>query len=190
MNILPSIGHLLVVGSWLFWTWLVLESLCILRSINSDDWYGWSATGLVTFFVAFWSSIFSSVTLKEGLVYGAIYLVAGAIWSFIKWISRVKTSISDFKDASPDLANKLQLQNPSSDVQRELSLSSDVNKLKLDISPSRNKSKIICWLAYWPLSIFWDCTVDLFKNLYRYLQDGYKMISVHYLKKSGLNIKL
>lgn len=210
----PSILSLLVIGGWVFWSWIAVATCLIITTIALEEKYGWSNFIVCGFFVLFGKGLVdvASMTYKDLTWYLIGYLVIGSIWSLVKWNFRVKEEVSEFKREYPQLFEYLQ-SHTEEEYNKERSLiihskerSRDENDqyawmtkdcmgrilgdLKSNISPSNHKNQIIGWLSYWPWSVFWDCTADLFKNLYKFLQNAYHIVSEHHLKNSKLNIKL
>lgn len=80
------------------------------------------------------------------LIFGVIgYIVLGVLWSFFRWY----IYLLDYKKLWPK---------------------ADVHDAA-GISPSYNKSRLISWMAYWPLSACWFIMHKPFTRLYNWIFD-------------------
>lgn len=136
-------------GTLWFWILTTAAFIFILANIekhDNDDYTGTSAT--VAFFIylgllmflgnkeSFYSAL-EWVTNNPLSIVGCIigYLVAGVIWSKIKWylfLSRYKMKVE----------------------------AGEYSFEKKYVSFLQNKSKLITWMSYWPLSALWTSIND------------------------------
>ena len=112
------------------------------------------------------------------------YLVAGVIWSFMKWNEFVKRKINIFKRTKAELivARPDFDENSDKSVEmlcqrlRENGISiwgynvKSMAELKLKVIPigSENKSAIVAWISYWPLSLLATLLNNPFRRLFEY----------------------
>lgn len=112
------------------------------------------------------------------------YLVAGVVWSFLKWNEFVKRKINIFKRTKAELivARPDFDENSDKSVEmlcqrlRENGISiwgysvNTMAELKLKVIPigSENKSAIIAWISYWPLSLLATLLNNPFRRLFEY----------------------
>lgn len=112
------------------------------------------------------------------------YLVAGVIWSFLKWNEFVKRKINIFKRTKA----KLILDRPDFDEKNDNHISmlcdrlkdnglsiwsynvKSMAELKIKVVPigSENKSAIVAWISYWPLSLLATLLNNPFRRLFEY----------------------
>ena len=112
------------------------------------------------------------------------YLVAGVIWSFLKWNEFVKRKINIFKRTKA----KLILDRPDFDENNDNHISmlcdrlkdnglsiwsynvKSMAELKIKVVPigSENKSAIVAWISYWPLSLLATLLNNPFRRLFEY----------------------
>lgn len=112
------------------------------------------------------------------------YLVAGVIWSFLKWNEFVKRKINIFKRTKA----KLILDRPDFDENKDTHITmlcdrlrdnglsiwghnvKSMAELKIKVMPigSENKSAIVAWISYWPLSLLATLLNNPFRRLFEY----------------------
>jgi len=112
------------------------------------------------------------------------YLVAGVIWSFLKWNEFVKRKINIFKRTKA----KLIIDRPDFDEKNDNHISmlcdrlkdnglsiwsynvKSMAELKIKVVPigSENKSAIVAWISYWPLSLLATLLNNPFRRLFEY----------------------
>jgi hypothetical protein len=88
-----------------------------------------------------------------------VWTVAGVIWSVWRWSRYVVKTIKEAHGG---------------DVKYQLQL-------------SRNKTRIINWIVYWPWSLIWNITGDFFTGIYEAMEGVYQKILDRALEKAGLN---
>ncbi len=93
------------------------------------------------------------------IFYSIAYLVVGSVWSFAKWFFYLRGRRTDF------------LERKKWD-----------KSAKIDIpQASDNKSRIIRWLSYWPVSIVWtlidDFITKIFTEIYNTFSGYYQKIA-------------
>jgi hypothetical protein len=160
-----------IVGSMWFWVLLAVEFL-ILLVLTETERPGWSFLSLLALGVLFkyfgdfdpfaWV-VHNPVAL---LWYFAAYLVAGTIWSVIKWFFYVYRQKEKYIEAKSRYLNH-----------RHLSLkdwedSWDRNAYKNSkggIVPlvGDNKGRIMMWMGYWPFSAVWTLIDEPVKKAFR-----------------------
>jgi lantibiotic modifying enzyme len=130
------------------------------------------------------------------------YLVAGVIWSFLKWNEFVKRKINIFKKTKA----KLIIDRPDFDENNDNHVSTLCDKLrnnginvwgssvksmaelKIKVMPigSENKSAIVAWISYWPLSLLATLLNNPFRRLFEYT---YSLVANAYDKISERHFK-
>jgi hypothetical protein len=130
------------------------------------------------------------------------YLVAGVVWSFLKWNEFVKRKINVFKTVRAKFIVERPDFNPSNikdltelceQLRRENFnvYGHQVNsmaELIIKITPIGNESKasIVSWISYWPLSLLATLLNNPFRRLFEYIYslvaDAYDKISEKHFK--------
>jgi hypothetical protein len=130
------------------------------------------------------------------------YIIAGVIWSFLKWNEFVKKRVRIFKETKAKLILDRPDFNETNDKDltelcdrlRNKGLSvwshniNTINELIIKIMPlgSENKSSIIAWISYWPLSLLGTLLNNPFRRLFEYVYslvaDAYDKITTRHLK--------
>jgi len=86
------------------------------------------------------------------VVFGVVaYIILGVLWSFCKWYMYLK----DYKREFDTYHAKWKTDNPTPESSR--------------INPKENKSRLISWMAYWPLSACWFIMHKPFTRLYNWI---------------------
>ncbi len=113
------------------------------------------------------------------IYFAAGYVAAGATYSVLKWIWVVNHSSALIKANFEEFSKRAGRGPNSTPASVEDFKKSDYNTLRA----SRNKTKIMVWLVWWPASLFWTFTHDflvevwnhvynLFANLYDRIADS------------------
>lgn len=144
-------------GGWIFWTIIAIWFLYLIIAIESkNDEVNLGRTLLATLILAafFYFSLgkefkmfFTSTPLSWWLIMSGLYLVAGLVWSFARWIMFVKNKLKKAKYEYSNYQNK--------------------NDLILKTMPKAgdNKAKISGWLIFWPFSLLRYVIGDLLTDL-------------------------
>lgn len=198
--------ELIILGSPIFWVVVAIESLVLFATIKKEE--GWPAfislglfAGVLCLFGDFnvfrwvWDNWLLTLELA-----GA-YVLAGIIWSLLKWkilCWKVKViyqkTVTEFlkgHESIPKYKPTATTDRAFEDWKHALSMAKwpdydtwgrSFHSLA-DIIPQahKNKSRILFWMGYWPISIFWfifnDVIDKLFQNLYNMLSNVYKGIA-------------
>jgi len=148
---------LLAFGGWIFWSIIGIFSIITLISLEKEA-HGWLVlcTFPVVSLLGFGAPLPFIMALNVKLVITAIfcYIAVGGGWSIFKWWRHVRAMVTAYKN-----------DNKTTTVYTR------------DFEASNHKAKIIVWIAYWPWSLFWAITSDLFNNLFDILASCYKKIS-------------
>ena len=182
----------------------IVGAIAIMVSLENEE-EGW-VSGIVSFVLALllwnygkdiWS--FVSVNIATTVYFSVGYVILGMGWSMIKWNEFVKKKIDLFKTKRAEFLEK----NKTFDEKDLRGLcdflrlygfkiySADVNSMKdvvVKIMPSGtdNKSLIITWISYWPLSLIATLLNNPFRRLwlfiYRLCSGVYDKISISHAK--------
>ncbi len=131
------------------------------------------------------------------------YLVAGVVWSFLKWSEFVKRKIELFKKVRAQVIVTRPEFSDTNDKDRDYLCDrlrangfkdiwshhvKSMGEIILKITPigSENKSSIIAWISYWPLSLLATLLNNPFRRLFEYVYslvaDAYDKISQRHFK--------
>lgn len=112
-----------------------------------------------------------------------IYIVAGVIWSHVKW----RLFLHDVKDYYKQILTQVQASKSykGDEVDAKFAAKRDtVSRFNVeDIPPraSRKKLKITGWIMYWPISIIWSIADDfilrLFNRIFELIRGSYQNAS-------------
>ena len=148
-----------------------------------------------------WSFVKNDVGTTLLFVLG--YLVAGVVWSFLKWSEFVKRKIELFKKVRAEVIVTRPEFSDTNDKDRyylcdmlrangfEGVWSSDIKSMGeiiLKITPigSKNKAAIVAWISYWPLSLLATLLNNPFRRFFEYVYslvaDSYDKISQRHFK--------
>lgn len=126
---------------------------------------------------------------------GGIYLVGGVITSFLKWAFFVRDSKDKYDTAKDEFLDRKGHKGAKT-VPEELreEWNNEVNRSLLerriydravtinDLIPSarEHKGRIIGWMGWWPLVVFWSLFDDIIRRgweiVYRFVQEFYQLI--------------
>ena len=140
----------LIVGGTLFWISAIVLSIIIIATLHNEDGYGLAVAVTVVFCVAFYK-MFLAISVAKLLWCIGAYLVAGAVWSVWRWYRHIRDKVDEAKAGEYIHEN--------------------------DLNPARRKGKISAWIAYWPFSVFWELTHNLFENIRKMCVGFYEKIS-------------
>ncbi len=154
---------LLALGTFWFWTLLIISSIIIIACLENDS--GTGATITMSFFIILFfffgggdeiRGIFDFIKMYPQRTIGIVFLyfLAGTVYSFIKWYFY----LLDAKERG-------------------------VNKHSSTVMASENKGRIISWMSYWPLSLVWTFLDQPVKRLFTWIYNRtskvYERIHAH-----------
>lgn len=157
---ITPILEFLAFGSLGFWILCSIVSAVFIACIEHEN--HWFPSCLVVIFAAvYWKAIAAFSLNWQSILLGvAVYAVLGVAWSMFRWTRFVKEKADYYRK---QYGTKLDKSNRSC--------------LASAIDATSNKSRITGWIAYWPWSLIWNLTGDVFKMLYETLQGVYQKIS-------------
>lgn len=129
----------------------------------------WLAKGIVR------EDMWGYIKDNPGVVIAALvaYITIGVFWSFGKW----KMWVGDYAESNPATIKNIQ----------EALAQNKNTYIPLELVVSENKSRIISWMGYWPLSFCWfiiNRPITRFYNwLFSKLKQVYQGISEQAYKK-------
>ena len=169
-------------GAFGFFLLLVLLVILLFFCVESDS--PGVGTLAVLGFAALtcWSSSFNPFAWLTAnwlvvVITFAVYCFCGVMWSIKKWSDYVSSRITHLKEAATRARN-------NRDTLRE-NISYGYREIP---KVSQNKSKLACWICYWPFSAIWWFVDDWFHFLVRSLQGVYRSITMR--AYAGLDAEL
>lgn len=109
------------------------------------------------------------------LVFLALYLVAGTVWAVSKWYIFVKKIARKYREIKTEFlhSRKLEPGDPLDDKQRAELLRQARDSGIKEVPPraNSNKSRIIGWMVFWPISLVWSLLDDFVKELFTQVYD-------------------
>lgn len=172
----------LFAGVWL-WIWvgafLIISScFCYKEDIANGIWILFAA--LIGYYLIAPDPIHSIVDSSSTLLFKALplYLLAGLIWSFYKWVMKVRAlgkQIAKAKETyganEEGITNSLKSNEPAQDM---LTRSQILDKDYLPhLKEGYNRNKIINWICFWPLSVVDYILSKLLKDLLELIVDAF-----------------
>jgi hypothetical protein len=164
---------------------------------------GWATTIFsLSLFLLIWvnkDSVVNFLTNNPFQTIGFIltYIIAGVVWSLVKWRFYVYRIFEKLKKIKEGVIKKYGLLNESShkifisrlDAAHFMSGGNkinfydqyDLNRIVEEVMPSANdeKTKIVSWIAYWPMSLLATLLNDPFRRFFEYI---YEVVSGLYDK--------
>lgn len=145
-----------------------------------------AAAAALYYFLAGFNPI-SWVANNAGLTFWSViaYIIAGVVWSVAKWYfhtrsASVQSKIKDMheryvSDTTPIDANssnkidpKFYKANFTGTFEEYLASFKSSNP----VSVLNNKARILRWMGWWPVSLFWTATHDLIHNIFTFFYDN------------------
>jgi hypothetical protein len=185
----------------------IVAAIVTMISLEVEE-EGWATTAVsIALALLLWNyghDLWSFVKEDYGttLLFVLGYLVAGVVWSFLKWNEFVKRKVSIYKKVRAELIVKRPDFDENSDKSVEMLCQKlrenrisvwgyevkTMAELKLKIMPigSENKASIIAWISYWPLSLLATLLNNPFRRLFEYV---YSLVANAYDKISQKHFK-
>lgn len=165
-----------------FWVWasLAVGAFFLGRSVYKES-YGWATFDILTVaallattgnlpILDLWHWATQSPEVLAGVIFG--YLLIGVAWALIKWkftLRRLRSSFNEWASEQGDLSdvkNRLMIHLPP-----HLYGLSLTQEGKAQVRIGRYTSRIIGWMAYWPVSALLWLIGDFFADIYRAVYD-------------------
>ncbi len=164
---------ILLFGSFWFWVYIVAISIFLMAAceyskpfLAASSLFGAALTlkffGDVNVFRIIADHPLNTVYLALG------YLVAGAIWSLAKWWFFVREARDRFEQKKAEwIADRIKFANvPETKEQIESALKRHVSVSSYYPKASKEKSRIMTWMCYWPWSLVWTIINDPVKKAF------------------------
>ena len=160
---------------------------CLLLEV--EHW-GWATATLIATTLAAQflhvADIFGFVThhAVESLLYALGFLAVGVVWSFVKWFSfliQFREKFREHRDewySAKGLAVGTEL---TAEQQKEFDdsfryQSFNGNALNTKPKATKNKRRIVAWMAYWPFSMVGTIINDPVRRLFKFLFNTFKAL--------------
>ena len=152
---------LFAIGSLWFWLLIVVASALIIFAIEEQESASWATVAMIgTFLLMFFFSgeketyyNFFRYVLEHpitDIVVILSYLLAGVVWSFVKWYFHLLKCKGEFERRG---------RRPSDNQYYDIPNAKD------------EKSKIISWMTYWPFSLTWTVINDPVRKAFSFIHD-------------------
>ena len=168
----------------------VVGAIAIMISLENEE-EGW-ASGIVSFVLALllWNYgkdvwVFVSTNIATTIYFSLGYIILGMGWSMLKWNEFVKKKVDKFKKVRGEYLERNEKFTETDKIHMKgicdylrgfgfKVWSQDVNNMKdivVKIMPNGtdNKSSIIAWISYWPLSLTATLLNNPFRRLWIYI---------------------
>jgi hypothetical protein len=185
--------NILVIGSLPFW---ILAGACtavLVGSVERDQgWFTSLFVGAVLVALAAFSSFnpfhWAVEHYNQVILVSVLYLIIGTVvWAPLKWVFFVKKVTKKLAKEKSRWTKENGRQSHKKDFDGVPIIETDEDYYKrflrdvgheFDVTPSdgslqvsKNKGRIMVWLAYWPFSLFASIFSDLFRNVYEFLYE-------------------
>lgn len=176
------IYEVFVFGTFWFWLLAIAALIGLIWSI-AEEAGGWASFVTIIFFAAL--ALFGSFNVVSYayhhpvhlLIVVGIYLLGGVPWASAKlwiWAKNLRDELEDIKadwlqekgyNAKTLTAAQVEEWSKSSD-RRAFAVSIGNTDGELTPKIRNHKSKVISWMVYWPVSLFWTLCNDALKRLW------------------------
>ena len=171
--------EIIAVTGLLWWAMIGVVFVTMLVALEKES-YGWLwGIGIITLlaheFLSDFSPIGYIVANPMTIVYGVIgYLVVGMNWGFVKWWFFTRAAATAYREARDRKYPNMPAGEMLTPEQRERLFNDFVIPSKYvpiltDRRVSNYKTRIITWVTYWPISMFWTLLNDPIKMLVKFL---------------------
>ncbi len=164
---IETIVAALAIGTFWFWLIFTLASIIIIACIENENYKTPSVIAIILG-VVYWKTIIAASWQTIAIVIGA-FALGGVIWSAFKWFRHVQKKVREFTETYGKTLTEHQM-----------------DRLRGEVSVSKNKALITGWIAFWPWSLFWTLTGDFFNMLYDAMVGVYQSISNRGINKFSM----
>lgn len=180
---LASIAAFLAVGALGFWIVTIVAALLLIWTIDSEK----PASALVLLIIyAAILGIAGSFNVVEWvrthpfdlLKYAAAYVAIGVGWAWLRWEFFFRAIERRYAIFRSDYLQKNKMTDLVTDAEKTAFLKESeyagFGRSVLPVRVSRNKSRLILWMTYWPFSAPWTIINEPIKHVFEfcYLQLG------------------
>jgi phosphate/sulfate permease len=194
---------LFAAGTIGFYVLLVLVGILITTLVEKEEGFWATVTLIGTIVTLNWAyklPIWKTIQLHpfwtSAWVLG--YLVAGAVWSLIKWTVSVKKQDMKYKNFKADFLREEKATELTPALAAKLADKLD-GRYGKDITAEPpvardHRSSLIRWATYWPFSMIGTALNDfvrkIFNYIYEMLQTTYQRISDHLFREATADMEL
>lgn len=194
--------EIFLVGSFWFWALIAVEIILLFMFVEWENGFG--ATASVLIFAAMLQflgnvNIIGFITENPFQIVALVgaYFLLGAIWSICKWYLFCKDKLEEYEEAKTNFLIKKGLPENTKIVpveyRAEWKNHLDHRSERLNQAPSvrTNKSKILRWMSFWPISLVWGIINDfvkrICKTIYARMASFLQRVSDNIFSKSNIN---
>lgn len=156
----------------------------VLTILVEVEWYGWAVLEVILFGIAaaccvkfgWFALTLPHVSITDVLLYSAVYVGAGIVWSFAKWATylfkyrgQLRAAVADFKSR-----NKLPANAPLGDDDATKLTETLSYDLRHRPTAAQNKARIVAWMSFWPCSLIGFVLNDPVKRLFNFVFNALK----------------
>jgi len=171
----------LIFGGFWFWFLSVVCFCAIVGFIEFNSFFGATATFIVCGVLLYFggnSQIFKDFFMYVKLnpisilLYMMVYILAGVIWSFIKYYFHLKNFRDRYEDAKKEYIDRYK---GKSEIEWKEYADSSYDFQKSRQKP--NMDKIMIWMTWWIPSMIWTVINDPIRKFFRWIY--YRVIGVY-----------
>jgi cation transport ATPase len=156
---MEALFALFAVGTFWFWILMAVVAITITAFIENEKFVFPSILSAILVAI-YWKTIHEAFNWRALLLIALLYTVCGCLWSIFRWYRHVRETANHFK------------------TRYGLNLSaSNHGDLLRETTVGRYKSKVTAWIAFWPMSMFWNLFGDILTALYENMVKIYTSIS-------------
>lgn len=188
--VLGFFAYPLVVGA----IGLILSILFIIAAEHENEDFD-SVHGFAIFFTIVAGLIYCKPILAflrdwswQFVLLGIVgYLIIGGINSAFRWFKYCRKFVE--KHPAKSIKENIWDNDSSQNRQYRRPTAEEAKKqaeeyYRDNLRPSKHKSRLLGWIAYWPWSVFWNILGDLLTGIYDALSNVYSKISASVIKRA------
>lgn len=150
----------IITAAWMFWVIIGVLFVASIAALESDEPGFLVLLFLCCLFTVGWKVHAGIFTIRAVLQFFGAYVCIGAIWSIFKWWRNTRDVMEKYRAGEFNYA----------------SYAIDA------LTPLRNKGKILSWMMFWPSSVFWTATREIFNTIWDVTVGVFNTISAPALK--------
>lgn len=156
---MESLFALFTVGSICFWLLMAAVVITVTTCIEKEHFVLPSILSIAVLAI-YWKALHEAFEWRSLVLIAIGYVMCGCAWSVYRWYRYVRGVSQDYRAR---YGNAL--------------TSSHYADLVRETTVSRYKSKVMAWIAFWPMSTFWNIFGDILNTLYENMIKIYSSIS-------------
>jgi hypothetical protein len=138
------------------------------------------------------ASLFSGIKAHPEILYLGlpIYFVVGTVWGIIKWALYVKRRAVEYKEERQSWLLYKGVEDADLDSPVPDNLKKEwQNRQRLETKPMarNNKSRILTWMGFWPVSVIWSVIDEPWRYIYDAVHNLLQKISDRIYADTGFD---